>query len=289
MFHAVKFIMVFSGKDRNNAGRDLRDLPDETFLSTNFVDRKLPGKGCGHTKLVSFEHAIQLIMVLPGKVAKETRMAFAGVIHRFLAGDKSLIKEIEANAESSSPIAELARATLPKPAPEDPEARRKRIMREDLDLISLQEDIQDKRMRRIEYSMQLLDRLNPTWHKSDARFRMQTEDMVKNILTVPVTTASLLTNGEPSKQQATLTISQLAQELGCKKLLHSQLCSAGSRAARLFRTRYGQEPTKHRQWVDGAERDINTYTEADRPLLTQVLVDMCLVPGSASSVASSDA
>lgn len=140
LLYAVDLAMVMTGKDRNNAGRDLRELPDETFLSTNFVDRKLPGKGCGHTKLVSFEHAIELIMVLPGKVAKETRRAFVSIIHRYLAGDKSLLKEIEDNAESSSPIAQLARATLPDP--EDPEARRKRIKREDLELVKLERDIQ---------------------------------------------------------------------------------------------------------------------------------------------------
>ena len=77
LLYAVDLVMVMTGKDRNNSGRDLRDLPDETFPSTNFVDRKLPGKGYGHTKLVSFEHALELIMVLPGKVAKETRKAFA--------------------------------------------------------------------------------------------------------------------------------------------------------------------------------------------------------------------
>jgi hypothetical protein len=97
MLHAVKFVMVFSGKDRNNAGRDLRDLPDETFLSSNFVIRKLPGKGCGHTKLVSFEHAIELIMVLPGRTAKQVRKQFRHIIVRYLDGDRSMCREIEAN------------------------------------------------------------------------------------------------------------------------------------------------------------------------------------------------
>ena len=235
----------------------------------------------------------------------EVRQQFAKIIRRFMAGDQTLHSAIDANAASGSPVAELARGACNDdniPVEEDPDTRRKRIKRDELEMLRMQVEIEERRantmrnlqetqemrMRGIEYSMQLLDRLNPTWQKSDARFRMQTEDMVKNILTVPVTTASLLTYGEPSKQQATLSISQLAQELGCKKLLNSQLSLVGSRAARLFRTRYGKEPTKHRQWVDGAERDINTYTEADRPLLTQVFVDMGLVPGSASSVASSD-
>ncbi len=53
----------------------------------------MPGKGNGHTKLVSFENAIELIMVLPGKVAKKARAKFANIIRRYLAGDKSLTVE----------------------------------------------------------------------------------------------------------------------------------------------------------------------------------------------------
>jgi hypothetical protein len=292
--------MVVSCLERNQAGLSLRRVMDKNLVSINLIERNTGGKGNFRTQLVSLKDALQLVMVLPGDMAKAVRVQISEVMTDFFKGDESLVDQIRANAASDSPICQLARAD--EPTPEDLEARRKRIKRDELEMMRMQVEIEERRantmrnlqetqemrMRGIEYSMQLLDRLNPTWQKSDARFRMQTEDMVKNILTVPVTTASLLTNGEPSKQQATLSISQLAQELGCKKLLNSQLSSVGSRAARLFRTRYGKEPTKHRQWCDGAERDINTYTEADRPLLTQVFVDMGLVPGSASSVASSD-
>jgi hypothetical protein len=38
MLYAVDLVMVMTGKDRNNAGRDLRDLSDEIFQSTKFVD-----------------------------------------------------------------------------------------------------------------------------------------------------------------------------------------------------------------------------------------------------------
>ena len=48
-------------------------------------------------------------MVLPGKMAKETRAKFADVLTRYMAGDGSLIGEIHANALSTSPIAQLAR------------------------------------------------------------------------------------------------------------------------------------------------------------------------------------
>ena len=270
LLYAVDLVMVMSGKDRNNAGRDLRDLPDETFPSTNFVDRKLPGKGYGHTKLVSFENALELIMVLPGKVAKETRKAFASIIHRYLAGDKSLITEIEANAESSSPIAQLARAS--RPEPEAQEARRQRIQREERELVKLEREIQEKSIKNMQDFMGLMSTIRPDWMQTDARFRLHTEDLIKNIYAAP----PAITNG---KQPASLSISQLAQELGGRALKHADACRAGALAAKRYRALHDDaDPPKHRQWVDGAERVVNSYTEDDRELLTAVLVDLALVP-----------
>jgi hypothetical protein len=79
------------------------------------LERSLPGRGNGRTKLVTFQGAIELGMVLPGKVAKETRAQFAGIIQSHMAGDQSLIAEIQSDAESSAPLAELARGSLDAP------------------------------------------------------------------------------------------------------------------------------------------------------------------------------
>ena len=112
MLYAVDLTIAVTGMDRNNAGRTIRDLKEEIFTSKKFVERKMPGIGNAKTKLVTLKDAAELVMVLPGKVAKETRTKFADIITRYMAGDESLIHEIQANAESTSPIAELARASL---------------------------------------------------------------------------------------------------------------------------------------------------------------------------------
>jgi hypothetical protein len=278
LLYAVDVNMVMSGKDRNNAGRDLRDLPDDVFSSTKFVERKMPGKGNGHTKLVSFENAIELIMVLPGKVAKETRAKFASIIRRYLAGDHSLIVEIKANAESDSPIAKLARGEAP--ITEDPDSRRKRLKREDLELIRMEEEIIEKRastkrlqIQNVQSFMGLMTDIRPDWKQTDARFRLQTEDIIKNIMVTPVGLA--LTDGK--RDSASLSISQLVLELGGKPLKHADACRAGALAAKRYREVHDADPPKHAQWVDGAERSVNSYTEADRGLLTAVLADLDLV------------
>ena len=108
LLHAVNLVMVVTGKDCNHANACLRDLNPSLFDKTKLITR-------GRSKLITFEDSIQLIMILPGKRAKKLKAQFANIIHRYLAGDKTLILEINTNAESSSGIAELARESAGMP------------------------------------------------------------------------------------------------------------------------------------------------------------------------------
>jgi hypothetical protein len=111
LLYAVDLVMAVTGKDRDMAGNVIRRLPDQIFQSSKFVERRSP-RGGHPTKLVNFHDAIELVMVLPGKRAKRVKAQFANIIHRYLAGDKTLISEINSNSESSSGIAELARESM---------------------------------------------------------------------------------------------------------------------------------------------------------------------------------
>jgi hypothetical protein len=286
LLYAVDLAMVVTAKNRNDAGQAIRNLKEETFQSGKFTERYLSLNGGHPTKLVTLQDAIELVMVLPGKVAREVRAGFADIIRRYLAGDHSLITEIQQNAASDSPIAQLARDSLEfdQPPVEDPESRRKRIKREDLEIARLEQDIQKQRIQNMHDFLGLMAQIRPDWMESDARFRLQTEDMVKNILTPPGTLPAI-TNGNP--QPASLSISQLAQELGCRRLTHSDSIQAGKLAVKRYKAIHDREPPTHRQWVDGAERNVRSYTEADRGMLTAVLTDLGLVPGQSSSSASS--
>jgi hypothetical protein len=112
LLYAVDLVMVITGKDRDHAGQALRDISDKHFSPGNFSERNTGGSGNSKTKLVNFHDAIQLVMVLPGKIAKETRAQFADIIKRYIGGDQTLITEINANASSTSPIAQLAQALM---------------------------------------------------------------------------------------------------------------------------------------------------------------------------------
>jgi len=109
MLYAVELVMVVNGSNRVVANHTLSRVKEEHFSLSKLSIKKMPGKGNGHCKLVTFENAIDLLMALPGEGAKEYRSKFADVIKRFLAGDKTLVEEINANAESNAPIHQMAR------------------------------------------------------------------------------------------------------------------------------------------------------------------------------------
>lgn len=109
MFYATELSMLVTGKDRQHANNAILDLKPEIFNTQKLVVRSMPGRGNGRTKLVTFQDALELIMVLPGQIAKEFRLKFVDIIKRYLAGDHTLIQEVEANAKSNAPINQMAR------------------------------------------------------------------------------------------------------------------------------------------------------------------------------------
>lgn len=204
-------------------------------------------------------------MVLPGKVAKEVRVQFADVIRRYIAGDRSLIDEIEANAQSSSPVAQMARATLGD-GEEEQDRKRRRVM-EDAQIQSLQNKNRIESLEIISTSMDLMTRLNPTW-TNDSRFLLQLQDQVMNI-TAPPSAGMAITNGK----HAPITISEVARELG-QTLNHSQLIQVGRMVAKAYRQRHNAAAPEHAQYVDGATRMVKSYTEADRDLIEDAITNV---------------
>jgi hypothetical protein len=249
-----------TGKTGNESSECLRELKETVFSSDKFVVRK-------RSRYISFENAIELAMVLPGRVAKETRTQFANIIRRYLAGDHSLIQEIHANAQSASPIAQMARESLGIMTDEDMIRKRRR---EQLEIDKLEADIQNSRLvtqqKSVEEFIKTMECLDPDW-KKDTRLVVQTKDRLKNIVLGP---QASITNGQDS-QALPLSIQELARELGYGTLGHGDLCKIGKKAIELYRAEHDRAPPKRLQYVDGAERLVNAYTEADRDLLVRAV------------------
>ena len=112
--HAIDLVAAVCKKNRNDAAAIIRRLLKEgTFSDSDFVyDRLFHADKENKMRLVTFENAINLIMRLPGSIAKKSCAEFARVLHLYIAGDRELMEGFEKNAESSRFICVLARESL---------------------------------------------------------------------------------------------------------------------------------------------------------------------------------
>jgi prophage antirepressor-like protein len=101
----------------------------------------------------------------------------------------------------------------------------------------------------------------------DERTELQFKDMARSIVLDDVlSTPALPAGGE----RLEWPISDRAIALGYKPT-PGQLRSIGKGAAALYRARYGKEPPKREQHVDGTTRMVNWYSHKDLPILDQAI------------------
>ena len=269
MIYAVDLVMVVTGKDRNQAGYVIRNIPDEIFQSMKIIDRQLSTRGGHKTKLISFQNAIELIMVLPGKIAKETRTKFADIIHRYMAGDASLAEEIEHNTANDSPIHQLARETLPLEM--DPVTKKRRIDLEtrqmEAELVSVENT---NRRTRFKIECEIIDKYASLCSNNitiDERARAIFKESLLNMVMVQASAAPIPALPVIPKP---ISISTVASELGYKPTA-AELIKIGVEVKNLFVARHNRIPPKHEQLLDGRVTQVNSYTEADRDILEDVL------------------
>jgi len=253
----------------------------------NFV---FPGRGSREQPVITFPGAIKLAMFLPVENAQKNRSVMVRILVRYFAGDPSLIGEIEANAASDAPVAQMARASLANEQPDNSVSLSRKRTLEDLEieerLVALDRAKVQTGILKAEQFGKELDSFtrvteqytqlcNPT-SSMDERARLIFKDALMNLLirnqqvNVPSIEA-----GVPSEEPVPpvqpigfLTISSVAHELGYR-FDTSQLKKLGGRIARAYYNEYNEAPSKHEQFVDGAVRRVNTYQAKDRALMTR--------------------
>ena len=108
--------------------------------------------------VIEFEGALKLINWLPGNSAKDYRGKATNVIKRYIAGDETLVTEIEANAASDHPINQLARASTTLAVDnDDAYSRKRKRMIEDIELGKKQLEIEEKQLDLEEKKLKLED------------------------------------------------------------------------------------------------------------------------------------
>lgn len=259
LIYVSDLAMVLTGKTRDNAGHALREVPDDVFDSTKYIERQI---GSGHkTKLLTIEDSLELVMVLPGKMAQGFRIKFSKILVRFLAGDHTLIDEIRSNAASDSPVAQIARASLSQVNLLDDSHKRKR---EELEIMKLETEIHcmERNSR-----MAVIDKYGDLCANSaiDERAKIMLKDWLLN----STSSSRAITNGE---EAPSFSLSEVSHDLGFK-FSTEQLAMVGRTVAKLYKERYGPDvvPSKHWQIVNGRATEVNTYFAKDKDLIERAL------------------
>ena len=159
-------IMVVCDKDGNQSHEVWRRLSEDNKneLKVFCLRFKFPGRGQQDQPVITFPGAIKLMMLLGGKKAKTFRTQVTEILTKYFAGDKSLLAEIHANAESTLPINQMAREALNNPAPvqqplEDEEQRlsKRQRIEEDRAYAALLREANPHFERRLELQVQFVD------------------------------------------------------------------------------------------------------------------------------------
>jgi len=265
-------------KDELEFTEEYLKYQDEDVTSNNTKKRRFR-----KTPVMTIQGLQRLLVILGGKHAGEFRTIVLGVFTRYMAGDRSMIEEIQANAVSTAPIHQAYRQALAQEPVVDGAGAKRQMEREDmLFALEIQErklaleerksrmgvELQEKNLQVVQTFSGLMTSLNPDW-KNDARLRLQIEDSMKTAMFGGQ--QALITNGESPATSRSISVSQVAQELGVR-LNHSDSITIGRTLASEYRKEHSEPPSKHRQWVDGAEREVNSYTERDRHLVERVIL-----------------
>ena len=112
--------------------------------------------------------------------------------------------------------------------------------------------------------------LNPRW-KSDQRMVLQFQEVLTNGILYDSSggAGNSSNNGGQlmsDSAQASISIGQVALEMSVI-LKHGDSVKIGKHLSRLYKDTHGQFPSQHKQVVQGAVRNVNSYTEQDRALM----------------------
>ncbi len=115
LMDVVDTVMIVTSKDCNHSNELLRNLKPSLFDNEKLVMRN-------QRRYVTLKDAITLIMVLPGKIVKEIRSQFADIIEDYIKTNMTPV------FDESGLLGFKHR-------------------REELELVKLEQDIQDKRIK----------------------------------------------------------------------------------------------------------------------------------------------
>ena len=247
-------------------------------------------------------------MMIGGENAKKYRSKMVEILQRYYAGDGSLLEEVEANAQSAGPIQQMARASLAADMAQEEDAlslpfKKRRL---ELEMAQMEAEVEAQQIanrtaeleneakkianRSAEHDSEakrIANRVSEHEHISkvtcsykdlcedtvmDERARVILKDNFLNMAILPGSSAAGGAGGsqEPSANAKPISLSMVADDLKVK-LSQSELISLGQELKKKYVEKHGKPPSKHQQLCGGRATLVNTYMEADRPLVEEIL------------------
>jgi hypothetical protein len=92
----IDIVMNITGQDRHDAAQTIRNLSDKfTDVGNAFSNFQFEGQGQRETPVARLATIVEIIMLLPGRIAALIRKKCAEVFVRYLGGDLTLIGEVQ--------------------------------------------------------------------------------------------------------------------------------------------------------------------------------------------------
>ena len=234
-----------------------------------------PGKSVP-SPVITFKGVLKLIMLVSGQKAALYRSAMVKILQKYYAGDGSLLEEVQANAQSTGPIQQMARASLVADAvPEVSEEfylPYKRKLAE-LEVAKRETEVQATKIANRSAELDHLTKIKDSYRElcvdtvMDERARLILKDNFLNMAMLQGP-GRLLGNGPT--QDKPISLSLVVGELGMK-IPTNELISIGAELKKRYVEKHGKEPSKHEQLCGGRITKVNSYMESDRPMVEEVL------------------
>ena len=289
-------IMHFGGHSAKTANRVWERLSDsrKEEVATECRNFQFSGQGQTLQPVITFKGVLKLVMWIGGENAKDYRSTMVKILQKYYAGDGSLIEEVEANAQSTGPIQQMARASLVADAV--PEASEELYLPYKRKLAELEVAKRETEVQATKIANRAAELANMSKERDSARehltkikdsYRELCEDTVMderarlilkdNFLNMAMLQAPARGSGQgllgghgalnPNKP---ISLSLVVGELGLK-IPSNELISIGAELKKRYVEKHGKEPGKHEQLCGGRMTRVNSYMESDRPLLEEVL------------------
>lgn len=267
-------------------------------VNTKCVNFQFAGPGQRPTPVAPLPVLVEIAWLCPGRAAKEFRRKGAETICRALAGDLSLVDEIErrhsqvAGTETQAQLLQgtgvslsdangtaLALKRKREDEWEDVELKRARaeVARMERENLRLEQENRSNEVAFLREALTILETLpadeadeRDLIARGDTR-RLLLRQLQGVISTAPGSMIPLLTLHDDDRGEE-ISVALMEQRTGLR-LSRKQRMQAGKLMAQFMREKYGADVhfVKRREWVDGRAIEVNCYYERDAALLERAV------------------